>query len=386
MIRITIAGDFCMHHRMQQMGSSEIVAAMSSVQPTIAESDYSLVNLECAVFDGAYQPIVKSGPNLHNSSESIKALKALGFNGVTLANNHFADYGSEAVAETLRLLKENGVDYYGGGRNIEEALQIKHIEIQNKKIAIINACEHEFSIATATVGGANPLDVVDTTRAIKEARTQNDYVIVIIHGGSEHYNLPTPRMQKWYRFFVEAGADAVVNHHQHCYSGYEIYHSKPIVYGLGNFCFDWDDRRNSGWTEGYMLQLNLDKTIGLQLIPYQQCDDEVGTFVLNDRTSFDKHIDELNAIIADSALLQQKFDAFVEHMAEDYLYLFRNPQNRTMRRLANKGLLPSSFASEVLPALVYQDRGKLLALLNDFQCEAHSDVMCAVLTRLKGAL
>lgn len=386
MIRITIAGDFCMHHRMQQMGRSEIVSAMSSVKPTIAESDYSLVNLECAVFDGAFQPIVKSGPNLHNSSESIKALKALGFDGVTLANNHFADYGLEAVAETLRLLKENGVDYYGGGRNLEEASQIKYIEVQKKKIAIINACEHEFSIATATEGGANPLDVVDTARAIKEARTHSDYVIVIIHGGSEHYNLPTPRMQKWYRFFVEAGADAVMNHHQHCFSGYEIYHGKPIVYGLGNFCFDWDGRRNCRWNEGYMVQLNLDKTIGLQLIPYKQCDEEVGTFVLNDREAFDKHIDELNAIIADSALLQQNFDEFVESMAEDYLYLFNNPQNRTIRRLAKKGLLPSKFASEVLPAPVYQDKTKLLALLNDFQCEAHSDMMSLVLKKMTNIL
>ena len=371
---------------MQQMGSSEIVAAMSSVQPTIAESDYSLVNLECAIFDGAYQPIVKSGPNLHNSSESIKAIKELGFKGVTLANNHFADYGSKAVEESLRLLKENGADYYGGGCNLKEASQTKFLEIQNKKIAIINACEHEFSIATATEGGANPLDVVDTARAIKEAKKDADYVIVIIHGGSEHYNLPTPRMQKWYRFFVEAGANAVVNHHQHCYSGYEIYQGKPIVYGLGNFCFDWDGRRDSGWNEGYMVQLQLDKKIDLKLIPYKQCDAEVGTFVLNDRKAFDTHIAELNAIIADSALLQQKFDAFVERMAEDYLYLFRNPQNRMMRRLANKGWLSKQFASEVLPAPVYEDSGKLLALLNDFQCEAHSDVVCAVLTRLKGAL
>ena len=27
-----------------------------------------------------------------------------------------------------------------------------------------------------------------------------------------------------YRFFIDASADAVINHHQHCYSGYEEYH------------------------------------------------------------------------------------------------------------------------------------------------------------------
>lgn len=43
-------------------------------------------------------------------------------------------------------------------------------------------------------------------------------------------------MQEIYRFFVDIGADAVINHHQHCYSGYEVYKEKPIFYGLGNFC------------------------------------------------------------------------------------------------------------------------------------------------------
>lgn len=48
----------------------------------------------------------------------------------------------------------------------------------------------------------------------------------------------------------------MVNHHQHCFSGYEIYNNKYIFYGLGNFCFDNPVKRNSIWNEGYMLSLN----------------------------------------------------------------------------------------------------------------------------------
>ena len=386
MIKLTIAGDFCMHDRMQHFSSSDIVAVMTSVVSYLQESDYAIANLECAVFDGEHKPIVKDGPHLHNSSESVKALKESGFNGVTLANNHFADYGSEAVNETLSLLKQHKMDYFGGGKDITEASQIKYIELKGKSIAIINACEHEFSIATDTQGGANPLDVIDMTHAIREAKTHADYAIVIIHGGSEHYELPTPRMQKWYRFFVEAGADAVINHHQHCYSGYEIYQSKPIVYGLGNFCFDWEGKRRSKWNEGYMLQLTLDKSIAIQLIPYTQCDDAPGTFVMSDREAFDKHIAELNTIIADSEQLEQHYIELVRNKAEDYLYLFQQPHNRTLRRLANKGLLPSQFASEVLPQPIYKDKHKLLTLLNAMQCEAHSDIMRKILTDLKSEL
>lgn len=382
MIKLLVTGDYNMHDRMQQMRSGDIVAAMSSVVTYVKDADYAITNLESAVFDGEYKPIVKCGANLHSSSEAVKALKELGFEGVTLANNHFADYGDDAVDESLRLLKEYGIDYFGAGRNIEEAKQVKYIEIKDKKIAIINCCEHEYTIATDAKAGCNPLDVVDTTRAIKEARMQSDYVLVIIHGGSEHYELPTPRMQKWYRFFVEAGADVVINHHQHCYSGYEIYQGKPIVYGLGNFCFDWDGQRGCAWNKGYMVQLMLDKDVQIDLIPYEQCDEKVGTYVLTDRKAFDKHIAELNQIISKPEV-QRKYDAFVVKKREEYLHVFNNPQNRMLRRLAKKGLLPKKFAAEVLPKTIVEDRERLLVILSDFQCDAHRDIMTAILTEQK---
>ena len=383
MVKLLIAGDYCMHDRMQYLSADEIVASMSSILSYTQESDYSLVNLECSVFDGKYQPITKCGANLYNSSESIKALKKLGFDGVTLANNHFADFGSDAVKESLSLLNRYGMDYYGGGQNIEEASQTKYITIKGHKIAIINCCEHEYTIATDTLGGANPLDLIDIYNAIQIARNMSDYVIVIIHGGSEYYELPTPRMQKWYRFFVDAGADVIVNHHQHCYSGYEIYQSKPIVYGLGNFCFDWDGKRQSAWNRGYMLQILLDQNIQVNLIPYEQCDEQIGTYVLSDRSTFDKHIDELCETICSEEDIKHQYEMFVDSKKDEYMYIFNNHQNRLLRRLANKGFLPNKIISEFLPQNLYQDKEKLLTLLSYFQCESHDDIMTLLLNKFK---
>ena len=98
-------------------------------------------------------------------------------------------------------------------------------------------------------------------------------MLVIVHVGPEHYQLLIPRMKEMYRFFIDVGADVVVNHHQHCFSGYEIYKEKPIFYGLGNFCFDWIGKRNGMWNEGLLLSLTLDLNHKRQfvLIPYRQC-------------------------------------------------------------------------------------------------------------------
>jgi len=111
------------------------------------------------------------------------------------------------------------------------------LEHCGKKIGVINACEHEFSIADNEHGGSNALDLINMQEDITEVRKEADFVVLILHGGIEQYHYPTPRMKRWYRHFVDLGADAVVNHHQHCINGYEVYKGKPIFYGLGNFYF-----------------------------------------------------------------------------------------------------------------------------------------------------
>lgn len=120
---------------------------------------------------------------------------------------------------------------------------------------------------------------------------------MICHGGIEFFQYPTPRMVEWYRFFIDVGADAVINHHQHCYSGYEIYNGKPIFYGLGNFCFDRFDKRNSSWNNGYLVELIFEgDQIFHNLIPYIQCDEKPEIRRINSEI-FSTYINSINEII-----------------------------------------------------------------------------------------
>ena len=49
-------------------------------------------------------------------------------------------------------------------------------EIDGQMLAIINCCEHEFSIATEITAGSNPLNAIQQYYSIKEARQKSDYV------------------------------------------------------------------------------------------------------------------------------------------------------------------------------------------------------------------
>jgi len=90
-------------------------------------------------------------------------LKQIGFNIFTLANNHLKDYGSQGVLDTINSCVDNGILCVGAGKDMEKAVKPLILTKGNQKVAILNACENESSIATTERPGAAPLDITDCT-------------------------------------------------------------------------------------------------------------------------------------------------------------------------------------------------------------------------------
>lgn len=346
---------------------SQKQAISRDILSLLAKSDYNIVNLEAPVVKNEYRPIVKPGPHLSTSPKTISYLKECGFHAVTLANNHFYDYGEDGVKLTIEELRKQGLDYVGGGRSDEEKKKILIKEIQDTRIAILNYCEHEFSVNDGV--GSNPISPIDAFYDIQYSKKHADIVLLIVHGGSEMYQLPTPRMQKLYRFFIDLGADIVINHHQHCFSGYEKYHDGYIIYGLGNFFFDYSSETNSKWNEGYLASFVVDnkKVNEFSVIPYKQCDNNIAEVHLlskEEEVSFCHDIEELNSIIVDERKLQNEFLSFCRKKAKNYYSVFSPYSNRYLRYICKHGMLPS-----------FIGKSKICELLNYIECESHRDIV-----------
>lgn len=371
MTKILICGDYCSRGRVATLineGHGNVV--FQQVEQYVRESDFALVNLECPVTEDFSTPITKLGPSLACNEKAVEVLQKIGVYAVTLANNHILDYSGKALLNTLDVCKKNKIQTVGAGRDMNEAGQILYLIQSDKTIAIINCCEHEYSIATENTAGANPLDPIRQYSAIQEARQNADYVIVIVHGGTEHYQLPSPRMQDIYRFFVEVGADAVINHHQHCYSGYEIYKEKPIFYGIGNFCFDYESKRDSIWNEGYMIELKLDDAIGFSIFPYIQCnDDPVIRFLTEiENKRFHKRIEELNKIIAEPSMLRKAYRKRCKSSEEQMKVILSPYIGRITMGLAKRKLLP-----------LFMSKQRIVRLFNFIECESHREKLVEML-------
>lgn len=366
-MKIIIAGDYVPQYRVlrliQEKKYEEVFASVKDLTSTV---DYSIVNLECPyVPNDDTEPIIKTGPNLKcEIPEMMDSIKWMGFDCVTLANNHFRDYGQVGVENTISVCKKSEIEYVGGGLSLNEAERTLYKNIKGKVLAIINCCEHEWSIAKNDRGGSNPLNPIKQYYSIQEAKHKADYVIVIVHGGAELYNLPLPRMKETYRFFVDAGADLVINHHQHCFSGYEVYNGKTIFYGLGNFCFDRQNAKDC-WYEGYMVLINFkEENIDFTLIPYEQCKSKPVITILNHREEFDNRIMQLNNIISDDELLLDSFHGLSAKRKSSIKSMLEPYRSFITKALFSRGLLPS-FATPL----------KLKYLLGHIQCESHKDVM-----------
>lgn len=367
-LSIFIAGDVVPRRRtIPLFKNGEGRKIFASIESEVKNADVSIINFESPVDNGQGVPIGKYGPSLSTTVDTMKLLKDVGFNVITLANNHFRDMGQQGVNDTIDTAKRLEVNIVGGGKEKSEARSMFVITLNSQKMAIINACENEFSIATNHYGGANPLDLISMDEDIVAAKKNADYVILILHGGVEHYQLPTPRMKRLYRHFIDMGADAVVNHHQHCLSGYELYNGKPIFYGLGNFCFDSSrEQGTSSWNFGFAVRLIFKDEICFELIPYKQCA-ESPCIELRDYQSFKAEIEQLNTIIADDNKLNEMFNEYtLSHKYELLGSLL--PFGRYLMWFYKRGFFGQIY-----------NTNKLLRITNRINCESHHEVLSRLL-------
>lgn len=363
-MKVIIAGDFAPRARLAKHVESRRFSEIfpKNLVNVIKSADYSIVNFESAIIDSTFKPIKKCGPNLSCTPDAADAVAYAGFKAVSMANNHILDFGVEGLKKSIECCKKAGLDIVGVGDNLTNAEKTLYIKHEGKKLAIINCCEHEFSIATDNFAGANPLNPVRQYYCIQEARKNADYVLVIVHGGHEHYNLPSPRMQETYRFFIDAGADAVVNHHQHCYSGYELYNGKPIFYGIGNFCFDYIGIPSKQWTEGYLVEIDFNSQISFRIHPYTQFGIDNENVSLQRFDSYNEDLYRLNNIIKDPQLVKDSANKYYDESMKSISYFLEPMGNRYLRALQTRGWLPRLVDSRSLPRIA-----------NVVNCESHRD-------------
>ncbi len=328
--------------------------------------DFRIFNLEVPLTDKE-EPIAKCGPNLIAPADTVKGYVALGVDLLTISNNHIMDQGEQGFNTTLQLLKDNNIAYVGGGQNLKEACKGFIKEINGKKICVYACAEHEFSIATERICGANPFDPYESFDHVVELKKQSDYLIVLYHGGKEHYRYPSPNLQKTCRKFIEKGANLVLCQHSHCIGCKEDFNGGTIVYGQGNFLFDLRDIEC--WQTGLLVKINND--FSLEYIPLEK---KNNTVRLAKGDSAKHIIDNFNLRskqMAEEGFIENHYFEYAKANFDEYLYSFSTIKKGFVFRVLNK-LSGYKYARWLLRKKY--NKNKLLAIKNYTECEAHREL------------
>ena len=223
-----------------------------------AQADIRIANLECVV---ATTGTAGSKNYTFRAHPRVLPVLRRHLDGVTLANNHSGDYGREAFAQMLGLLRQAGLAQAGGGMNLREAHTPWIVERQGLRIAILSYNEFmprsfEADHDAPGIAWSEDEQVLDDIRAARQMH-KADLVIPFMHWGWENERTANDRQRSLARKMIDAGADAVIGGHPHVTQDIEHHRGKPIVYSVGNFVMKETD--NDAQRQAWVLRMVFDR-------------------------------------------------------------------------------------------------------------------------------
>lgn len=215
--------------------SPELLEIMNNADVMVANNEFTYTNRGT--------PLAGKAWTFRADPKRVFLLKEMGVDVALLANNHAYDYGEESLIDTMQTLKDAGIQYFGAGYNLDEAKAPLYLTVDGKTIALVAASRAEKNFKTPQATDEKPgiLLCYDTelfVASIKEARQHADFVIAVVHWGTEYSNELEPVQEETAKLYIDAGADAIIGAHSHCPQPIDFYNGKPIVYSLSNFWFN----------------------------------------------------------------------------------------------------------------------------------------------------
>jgi poly-gamma-glutamate synthesis protein (capsule biosynthesis protein) len=248
---------------------------LGPIAPVLQRADFAIVNLETPI--GLFKK-PETGEMVFNAKPSLLgALKRVGVDVATFANNHCLDQHQEGITSTRAYLDEAGLLTAGAGANAEEAWTPLVLEKNGLRIGIFavtrwlngfhNKKDEKLPHVPAVPYPIEPIvgghSVDDFLATIRERAAEVDVLIVFIHWGAEYKFAPAPEDRKLAQQMIDAGAFAVIGHHPHVLQPVEFLERSRggkglVVFSLGNLVSNQDfDNVNGAKRDGLLVELEL---------------------------------------------------------------------------------------------------------------------------------
>lgn len=211
----------------------------------IRGADVNVCNLECVLSDGG-APARKEF-TFRSDANNVRVLAAAGIDLVSLANNHTLDYGPEALADMLGILDYAGIAHAGAGAHAAEARALAQVRVDGTSVGMLSVTDNEPGWeARAKEPGTWFVPVSqgdprakDLFARVTDAKRNVGVLIVSLHWGANWRYEPEAEHRDFAHALIDVGADIVFGHSSHAFRGIEMYASRPILFGAGDFIDDY---------------------------------------------------------------------------------------------------------------------------------------------------
>lgn len=266
-ITVAAIGDMLIHEPVyrdaQTEGGYDFTPMLHQVKQYLQAPTVSIANQETMI--GGEALGLSTYPQFNSPFEVGDALKAVGVDAVTLANNHTLDRGEEAIQRAIEHWETIDMMYTGAYKDEEDQ---KHIRVQETEEGISLAY---LSYTYGTNGIPTPVgqdylvNRIDREKIAEDmavAKEKADAVIVSLHFGTENERMPNEEQKELAQYTADLGADVIIGHHPHVLQPVEWLTGENgkqtlVAYSLGNFL---SSQQEYYQRIGGMLQFSIRKT------------------------------------------------------------------------------------------------------------------------------
>jgi len=215
---------------------------LAGMETLLSQDDANMVNLETTV--GNVGTPMNKQYTFQSPPSLLSALKAAGVTVVNLANNHSLDFGPAALLQTLSLAHAAGLLTVGAGADAAQAYAPAFVHTPGGTVAFLGLSQIVPAGWAATANGpgvASLFDLGASIAAIRAARAEADFVVVMVHWGIEGDLCPTPADESLAASLIQAGADVVAGGHPHVLQGVSRIGPGLVDFSLGDFVWYADN-------------------------------------------------------------------------------------------------------------------------------------------------
>lgn len=244
-VSLAAVGDLLIHDRVYNEAKTEdgydFMPMMKKMQPYIEDATVAIANQETMI--GGVEIGLSSYPSFNSPTEVGDGVKELGFDIVSIANNHTLDRGEEAIMRAINHWNAIDIPYVGAYESPEDAKEIRVIETEEGISLAFVAYTYGTNGIPVPAGKDYLVNLIDKEKIaadIAEAKELADVVVTSLHFGDEYELMPSDAQKDLVQFVADAGTDIVLGHHPHVLQPMEWVEGKDgnetfVVYSLGNF-------------------------------------------------------------------------------------------------------------------------------------------------------